>query len=223
MIYVIPTGGLCNCLRVVFSYNEYAKSINEKLTVVWLITQACNGFFLDYFEEVPNINFIKNIPENVEITYKGCSRHPNIYPVNYAELIPLPYIKKVINTKLDCLENNYIAIHVRRTDHISYLVYYKKDTITSDESFMDFIDNNSKDCNLYIATDNADTFNTYKSKYNDLVKIRSSIYKLDNYRQTSLQDAIVDIFMCVLANKFKGSKLSSFSDLINNLRKKKYI
>ena len=45
MIYIIPTGGLCNYLRVVFSYNEYAKSINKKLTVIWNVTKECNGFF----------------------------------------------------------------------------------------------------------------------------------------------------------------------------------
>lgn len=45
MIYIIPTDGLCNYLRVVFSYNKYAKSINERLTVIWRITGACNGFF----------------------------------------------------------------------------------------------------------------------------------------------------------------------------------
>ena len=41
----MPTGGLCNYLRVIFSYYEYAKTINCKLIVVWKKTNACNGFF----------------------------------------------------------------------------------------------------------------------------------------------------------------------------------
>lgn len=219
MIYIIPTGGLCNYLRVVFSYNAYAKSVRKKLTVIWLISHACNGFFLDYFEKVPNIHFVKKIPPWVKIKYKGCSPCSKT-AYTFDELIPLPNIKQTINTKLHCLQHNYIAIHVRRTDHIRYLSH-KKQTMTSDETFMEFINNNSKDCNLYIATDNAETFNTYKSKYNDIVKTQSSIYNPNYLRQTPLEDAIVDLFMCVLANKFKGSNRSSFSDQIDTMRKEK--
>ena len=55
-IYVIkPSGGLCNYLRVIFSYYQYAQKINKKLVVIWTVTRFCNGFFLDYFEPVENI------------------------------------------------------------------------------------------------------------------------------------------------------------------------
>ena len=49
-MYVIhPRGGLCNYLRVVFSYYIKARKLNQELVVIWKITSECNGFFLDYF------------------------------------------------------------------------------------------------------------------------------------------------------------------------------
>ena len=35
MIVIVPNGGLCNRLRVIFSYYNYAISNNETLTVIW--------------------------------------------------------------------------------------------------------------------------------------------------------------------------------------------
>ena len=52
MIVVKPIGGLCNKLRVTFSYYLLAKSQNKKLYVIWNIGSDCLGFFLDYFEEI---------------------------------------------------------------------------------------------------------------------------------------------------------------------------
>lgn len=218
MIYIIPTGGLCNYLRVVFSFNEYAKSINEELTVIWLVTEACNGFFLDYFEEVPNITFLKSKPDNVKINYRGCMPYidNDIKGANYSDLILLPHIREKINKNIKILGDNYVAIHIRRTDHIK--VYKNKKPITEDEEFIDFIDN-TKDSNLYIATDNANTFNKFKSKYSDMVKIESNTYDEKKLRQTSLEDAIIDLFMCIFAKDFKGSYWSSFSSQIIIIRR----
>lgn len=49
MITIQPVGGLCNYLRVIFSYYVYATNMNEQLLVIWNETEYCNGFFLDYF------------------------------------------------------------------------------------------------------------------------------------------------------------------------------
>tara|TARA_B100000963_G_C22446775_1_gene589187 strand:+ start:200 stop:886 length:687 start_codon:yes stop_codon:yes gene_type:complete len=218
MIYIIPTGGLCNCLRVVFSYNEYAKSINEELTVIWKVTKVCNGFFLDYFEEVPNITFLKSKPDNIKITYTGCGvcKKNGIKDTNYSDLILLPRIKEKINKNIKVLGNNYIAVHIRRTDHTRH--FKNRRRLTKDASFIDFIDN-TKDCNLYIATDNADSFNIFKSKYSDRVKIESNTYDKNKYRQTTLEDAIIDFYMCIFAKDFKGSYWSSFSTQIIIIRR----
>ena len=75
---IIPLGGLCNYLRVIFYYYEIAKSKNIKLNVIYYYNEngeICDNLF-KYFE-IPNnmnvfitkkINFINNFKN---ITYKG--------------------------------------------------------------------------------------------------------------------------------------------------------
>ena len=64
-----------------------------------------------------------------------------------------------------------------------------------------------------------DTFNIFKSKYSDRVKLQSNTYNKTNLRQTTLEDAIIDLFMCIFAKDFKGSYWSSFSSQISNIRR----
>jgi hypothetical protein len=214
MIIIQPVGGLCNYLRVIFSYYEYAKSVNSQLTVLWEKTNSCNGHFLDYFEPISNIIFISKKPENSSIYYKGCSVCPNFKP-NYTELKLLPFMKEKIINKLKIIGTNYISAHIRRTDHISLAM--KNNKFTSDKEFEDFIENNNN-FNVYIATDNIDTYNKFKKKYNNRIKLDFHNTLPNNLRHTTLEDAILDIYLCVYSTHFMGSGWSSFSDFINQLR-----
>lgn len=215
MITIIPIGGLCNYLRVVFSYYEYANSINSELNVIWKKTDACPGYFLDYFEPIPNVNFSRSCEKDVKIHYKGySSRNDN---VNYDKLKLKPYLEKIVFDKLNILNNNYISVHIRRTDHINGVK--KMNCYTDDEKFMDFLDKPENNKNIYIATDNEITYNQFKSKYQERIKFDYHKVNNNNIRKTSLEDAIIDIYMCVYSVDFMGTVFSSFSDLIINLRK----
>lgn len=118
MNYIIikPRGGLCNYLRVIFSFYNYANSKNLLLIVIWKKTGMCNGFFLDYFKPIENIIFLRK-NNGKKIFYQGNCGYPGFKP-DYNKLELLPYFQKIINKKKDLLENNYIAVHIRRTDHI---------------------------------------------------------------------------------------------------------
>jgi hypothetical protein len=70
---------------------------------------------------------------------------------------------------------------------------------------------------IYIATDNKDTQDIFINKYNDRLIIKK-IIPSKNLRQTSVQDAVVDIYICAGAKYFMGSIGSSFTDLINYIR-----
>ncbi len=130
MVTIYPTGGLCNYLRVVFSYHEYAKSISSTLTVIWIKTDACPGYFLDYFEPIPTIQFITN--------------------------------------------HN-----------------------TNDEAFVEFIEKAGMHKLIYIATDNKATYDAFKKKYADRIKLEYHQTNQNGLRETSLQDSIIDIYICV--------------------------
>ena len=129
-------------------------------------------------------------------------------------------MEKIIKNRISILNNNYISVHVRRTDH---LPSREKDR-TPDEEFFKFIDKFTNNKNLYIATDNLETFNLYYNKYNNRIKFKFPERELFNgKRKTELKDAVIDIYMCVNSDFFMGSYYSSFSDLIKELRKNKKI
>jgi hypothetical protein len=150
-IVIYPQGGLCNKLRVTLSYYQFAKKENKKLIVIWTITEACNGFFLDYFEPIENITFLHNNSTNLKIFYNGFSIHQDykFYIIPELKLISSMIIE--VNNRINILENNYIAVHIRRTDHISDAK--SNNLYTYDEEFYDFIDNiinNNNIDNIYI-------------------------------------------------------------------------
>jgi len=214
-----PTGGLCNRLRVIFSYLRICNLNNTKLIVIWINTIECTGFFLEYFEPVENITF-ENKNNNFKIDYKGYNPHKD-YPPCYKKLVLLPYIENILLTKKKIL-NNYISVHIRRTDHIE--LAKQNSSYTSDQQFIDFIDNqikNNENINLYIATDNKETYDLFKNKYNGLIKFEYHNL-VEGIRQTTLFDSIIDLFMCVNSDYFMGSGYSSFSQLINNIRNNMY-
>jgi len=222
-IIIHPCGGLCNKLRVTLSYYQFAKKENKKLIVIWDITSACNGFFLDYFEPIENISFMKNNYNNYKIFYNGFSINQDYPFYIIPELKLLPFMIDEVQKKLQILENNYIAVHVRRTDHINDAK--SNNLFTTDEEFYDFIDKNinenineNNELNLYVATDNKNTYNIFKNKYKNKLKIDYHNELFNSLRHTSLKDSIIDLYMCAYSKNFKGSGWSSFTDTINQIR-----
>ena len=215
MIVIKPTGGLCNKLRVVMSYYEDAMKKKEKLIVVWYQDINCNGNYTDYFCSLPNAEFIYK-DYHGKVDYCGFSA---LYKVtNYHRLKLLPYMVETVNKKRNLLENNYMAIHVRRTDHIE--VAKRRNRYTTDEDFFKFIDkykNNVK--YLYVATDNKETYEMFQKKYPKLIQFPYHEEVKGSNRNTSLQDAIIDLYMCIFSNHFQFSGQSSFSDVILQTRK----
>lgn len=216
MIIIKPTGGLCNYLRVIFSYYEYARKNNSELNVIWIKSNSCPGYFLDYFEPIPHVNFIKQIDKDVKIDYKGCSTMKNFQP-KYDKLKLKSYIEKIVFDKLDILNKNYISVHIRRTDHMKKQVK-NNNHYTDDEEFINFLDKSDNNKNIYIATDNKITYNKFKKKYQNRIKIDYHKTNNNSLRKTSLQDAIIDIYICVYSDDFMGSGWSSFSGVIKSLR-----
>jgi hypothetical protein len=219
-LVIMPEGGLCNMLRVVFSWYAKAKKAGRELVVCWVLSDACPGFFLDYFEPVPGIKFIKGYNPYAQYDYRGCNVLEEFNnPSMYAALNPKAQIQEKVNANIAELRSSgsgFVAIHARRTDHIKDAMANNK--FTTDAIFFEFLDKQQYDTNIYLATDNLGTQEIYKNRYGNRLKAIKWITPRHTLRQTLLEDAIVDIYTCVGANAFQGSGWSSFSDLINDLR-----
>lgn len=208
-----PTGGLCNRLRVLFSYNIEADRISEKLRVLWVPNSTCNGSFLDYFEPLDNVEFISNT--NEKPIYVGCATFPNLKP-DYKYLKPKSKIIKEIQKRVEQLDNgDYISAHIRRTDLTEGVISINK--YISDDEFINFFNKSNK--KIFLATDNQETQSKFKNIFKDRLIIFNEIQKSNNLRMTSLKEAIIDLYLCILSKEFYPTSYSSFSDLITELRK----
>lgn len=220
-----PVGGLCNKLRAVFSYYKSLENTNTKMIVIWTPDVHCPGFFLDYFRPVPGITFLRSNNRKLKVNKKTCGTHSKFDPNKvpgldiYQKLIPLPYIKNRVINIMKKYNKNYIATHIRRTDHKDVIKRRDNGIGTTDNMFMNYI-NSNKGKKLYIATDckitQARFFNKYKNRIKYIKKITGN-----GHRQTSVLDAVIDLYVCQNATDFKGTIKSSYSGLIHHLRKHK--
>ena len=198
---------------------------NKKLKVIWRESIDCPGLFLNYFKPIENVLFDDNPNTNINYAnyyatcYNTCYKIDcSNYKINniYEKLKLQEFMLIKLKNKLKSLGNNFIAVHIRRTDHIN--LAKKQNNYTTDEKFMNFIEKYPK-YNLYLATDNHDTQLKFYNKYKNRIKGISFIQNNNNLRQTSLSDAIIDIFTCSHAKYFLGSGSSSFSTTIKTLIK----
>lgn len=106
--------------------------------------------------------------------------------------------------------SDFVAMHIRRTDHIE--LAKKFNSYTSFGEFDKFITDNPNK-KIFLATDSIDVQKKYKSRciFNKEIPYMS----VSNLRQTTLQDALIDILIAARCSKFKGSGFSSYSGLID--------
>ena len=233
-IVIKPEGGLCNRFRFIFSFIRRLIDKNKlnkrKLIILWTLTDYCPGYIDCYFQKIKNVEFKRKYEIKPDISsYKIITNYSNI---NYLEKIPLFLnndiflkIKKIIMKKL---KNNYISIHIRRTDLQKILENKnnRKNKIISDKEYIKFINKIIKKNikkKIYLATDNLETQEKFQKLYKDRLIVYENISDTNNIRKTNIEHSLIDLFICGCSKKFKGSYYSSYSDfidLIQNLCKK---
>ena len=231
-ITVVAMNGLSNKLQVLLSYLARANKEGKKLRIIWHLSEACPEKFDNLFEPMPNLEVVYSdeiIPidvtiENPEETYMYNPDYINFLNFRDGHLIgdsylllkPIPLVQNDIDITKIKLGKEYIACHIRRTDALTHPMY--KDNKISDSDYMNFIDQYSKDLKIYIATDCRDTQKKFIDIYGDRM-VYKKIEDNNNLRQTSVQDAVKDMYVCAGATYFKSS-VGTFSDTIMKLRKK---
>ncbi len=215
-ISIKATNGLNNRLEVLLSYLHLSNKLNKKFKLYWPIDETCPDHFNNLFEDIPNVEFINNFKlSNIDFITHNPYNYDYVKDNYYNLLKPKEHIKNKINLIINKLENNYIACHVRRTDFLKEK--YAKDYIKLDEYYFNFIDKFEINKKIYLATDNYDTQQSFIKKYGNRIECKI-IEKSNKLRQTSLEDAVIDIYVCANANDFIGTQKSTFSNTIINLR-----
>lgn len=216
-ITVHAIGGLSNKIRVMLSYLYRANKEGKKLKVIWLVDNECPENYENLFENIDNLEVISS-SNNYDYNTFDADNEEYISNKYHKLLKPIPQIQNSIDSYKKELNDSYIACHIRRTDILIFKgePWFKPKT---DEEYMNFIDNCDPTMKIYIATDNRYTQDVFIKKYDNRIIIKK-IIPSNNLRQTSVQDAVVDIYICAGAKYFMGTIGSSFTDLINNIREK---
>ena len=240
------TYGLCNQLRVLLSYRAIAVTKGRLLVLHWQRTAACNGRFSDLFVPVDGA-IVVDEPSQLELICPGLSKlpsnaipstcfiHPGVFatPLETAMwkvLQPQPALRDAIDSKLRELGPSFVAVHIRRTDHLTQggqrELMRQSGEWVHDEDFERFLEDRHPDAAIYLATDNQATQERFGAKYGGRIKAltpicpppREYVDETCVHRHTSINDAVVDIFVCAASQAFKGTYYSSFSDAIQRLR-----
>ncbi len=127
-------------------------------------------------------------------------------------LRPLPALRERIRRFVaDHGINESIAVHVRRSDHVAWKP--RAQSQTSDGEFFGYIDAQPSR-RVFLATDDAAVAKMMLERYGPERIILSSSFDQKTLRQTTLADAVVDMYVAAHAHSFHGSRYSSFSRLI---------
>lgn len=221
MIEVRCQSGLCNRLRVLFSWREYARKRQQQLIMVWPRWIACEERFDKLFNPISGVTFeYKDRATN--LNYNGCQvccvngKRPVF---DYRDLVPLDEILTQVRWRQQWLGDDYVAVHIRRTDFIPHRAKLNKKP-TADAAFADFLDKHPGK-KIHVATDDFQTYARFKMRYGDKLAPPQTINQPAHVRArtTSIQDAVTDIWVCRGASHFMGSDGSSFSGLIKTLRR----
>ena len=226
-ITIFCSSGLSNRIRTILGFLHVCTINNKKLNVIWLEDNTCNGKFLDYFQPIDNVNFFDKIIDQVDFigqsTIENILKHYNLSVKTY-ELYSNIKLNNDIENKVQnfvSLNNihNLIGVHVRRTDYTGNFIGKFLNGSNSDNDFFDFIYKYSNRFAFFIATDNKETQNIYKNKYGKRALFYSIIKNSKNLRKTTLENAIIDIFILSYCKKIKGTYNSSFTDFARLLKK----
>lgn len=140
----------------------------------------------------------------------------------YAQLTPIENLINIIEKQKPSFDIDVVyGLHVRRTDHIE-LAINRVGSYTTDEEFFSIIDRHlleSPTAKFYLSTDNGGTQKTFRARYGQKVVFWYKDIdcepicdvKKNNLRHTSVEHAVIDLFLLAQCKSIYGSTWSSFS------------
>ena len=216
--------GLCNRLRAVLSYAQVAAAEGRQLLVVWRADAECNGHFDSCFAPLAGVRFTTRAPAWDPSPELASCCHPNVGAANeiasFARLVPIAVIAATVAEHVRAL-GAFVSVHIRRTDLIAHHgAVFAASVQTTDALFAAFLDRYAAH-NVHIASCCALTRGRFRALYS--ARLADGVPTIAHdvsgpLRQTSLADAVVDMYVCAAAEHFLGSRGSSFSDTVDFLR-----
>lgn len=220
-----PMGGLGNKLRALLSY----RSVHGPIECEWVEgLQIGAGHPRDVFEPIEGVTWVE--PREGPFTHHGgpvtltdgtiadnhCAPMSTLrWMIGLGEIKLLPDLIKLLPTR------PYVAVHVRRTDHVQ--LAHAMGCAVDDYHFISWAKRHMSR-RIYLATDNATTQRAMAAALGraTMVPVLSPTVLGDadehDVRNSDLASAALDLFACVRAAHFLGTPGSSFTSTIESMR-----
>jgi hypothetical protein len=204
-------GGLCNRLRTILSRAE------KGLVVYWEPNwEVACGRWDDVLEPLEGIQIVYSRPDHVDMAtcepamWRGWQHR-------LLELRPVRAIEEQIIGWRARLGGEYAAMHIRRTD--GSWIAREENTYQEDAEFHDFARSFRNKQHVFLATDNGETQRKFHECISNVnLSGLETCGRGDHTRHSSLEDTVVDFFVCARAQWFKGTRSSSFSTMVEQMR-----
>jgi hypothetical protein len=221
---LVPIGGLGNRLRGILS----ARAAWGEVEVIWAASPAVSGgSFTDVFEPIERVVFTHAGNGHAhdllysewgydKMTSGILEDAPDGWTRDYLDLRPRPALQARIDKLRAGLGGPYTAIHARRCDHTTHAPRFGH--FTTNEELIQWRQS-QPDGPTYLATDCPETIHAFVQRFPSLHCHRTP-ERVQGYevRPGTLADSVIDLFVCVAAERFKGCWVSSFSETIDLIR-----
>lgn len=239
IIYYAGIGGLCNRFRALCSYLYLSQLLDIPLSMCWYPEEACDCYFEELCEDVCEMISPQSIlplfsgEDSTNVLYVGVWGWDDIYKIyfqdyidygtywnSYVSFVQKIPIKQHILQRVETFVENYwhrdiVGLHLRRTDLLKHLKSRGLDAqqYSSDEKFLNAIDQSIIDgCeHFFLATDNEPTKALIYHRFPGKIISYCQDFDDSTKRHTSVEDALMDLYLLAKCKKIIGSYHSSFS------------
>lgn len=245
-------GGLCNRLYSLASAYSYSVVLGMDMHICWTPSIECPSVLHDLINTNPlttldvaaSLELVRRNGGKVAWTgafgmdhdlYRllSCTRPQKeridqlarsfIQTLDFSEIIRARVQEFMRSHEWD---NSIVGVHVRSTDHTAHFTDRgRAHELSGDESFKIIINDLIAQGHgrFYLATDAIETFDKFHDWFGDRIFTRIKSYNTQQLRQTSIEDAIIDLILLSKTQKIIGSKLSTFSQFASLLGNTKLI
>jgi hypothetical protein len=142
------------------------------------------------------------------------------YEIKYLRSLEKLIVKTKIKEEIDRFisknwTDNIVGIHVRRTDHTLHFSHNSNTAqkLSTDDKFFSKIDREISQgvSKFFLATDNSETQAIFKNRYPDRFITYCQEFHSSKARQTTIQDALIELYLLSRTKKLIGSNYSTFS------------
>ena len=223
-VYLHVLAGFGNRLRALVSGICLAEDLNKKLVIIWKPNYSCKISLPECFDmktlpytynqTMPTENFMNvtnesDIPSSL-LTIESYSAFYKAYTPKWYEVLRRIKFNKTINIEplLEILNDNFIGIHIRRTDN-------SKSILSSPNNY--FLETMKKEvetnpqAQFYLATDCQETKEIILKNFKD--RIITHKFVLNRHTKEGMVNSLTDFLSLSLCSKILGSVHSSYSEM----------